>query len=269
VLTTRILSDLHFGHPATSLRDVEQLAPLLRGASRVVFNGDSVEARFVKEREQGRADLDLLKAFCRSAGVETTFLTGNHDPGLTDLHHLDLADGAVLVTHGDILFHGLSPWSREAVALQEAHSRFLEEAGNPQAMEPCLAVARRSALAIETLGPLAHHHARIRTLSGFIREVWPPWRPLKMIECWVKTPSLAAAFAAQHRPEAKFILLGHTHRAGVWKRQGRTIINTGSFLPCSGMLAVDLTPAAMVVRKIVQKEGGFRLGRVVARHNLG
>ncbi len=266
---TRILSDLHYGHPATYLRDLKQIGPLLEGADRVVFNGDSVEMRFVKEREQGAADFALFKAFCAQIGIDAVFLTGNHDPALTDLNHLDLAEGAILVTHGDILFHGLSPWSREVKALQDAHTRFLAAAGNPPTLEPRLVAARLAALSIENLGPRAHHHARVRSLPGFIQEVWPFWRPLKMLECWMQTPALAAAFAAQYRPKANCILIGHTHRAGVWKRKGRTIINTGSFLPYSGMLAVDLTADSLTVRKIVESQGCFRLGREVARVELG
>lgn len=275
-MTTRILSDLHYGHPATFVRDLRQLAPLLEGARRVVFNGDSVEMRFVRERERGAAHFAQLAAFCGEAGVEALFLTGNHDPALTALHHLDLAGGAVFVTHGDVFFHGLSPWSWEWRALREAHTRFLREAGREQApeavaLEPQLAAARLAARAIETLGPRPHHAGRLRSLPDLAREVWPPWRPLRMIDCWLKAPARAAAFAARHRPGAKVFLVGHTHRAGIWKRGGCTVVNTGSFLPYSGVFAVDLLPGEVVVRKITTGNGGngaFRLGREVARIGL-
>jgi len=234
----------------------------------MVFNGDTVETRFLKEREQGVADFHQVKAFCEEKGVEADFLTGNHDPLVTGLHHLDLAGGAVLVTHGDILFHGLSPWSREADTLRNAHTSALEAAGNPTLLEPCLAAARRAAISIEKLGPSPHHHARVRSLAGFVRQIWPLWRPLKMVECWLRAPSLAAAFVARYRPEAKCILIGHTHRAGVWKIGKQVVINTGSFLPYSGMLAVDLMPGQLLVRKIGSERGLFRLARDVARVEL-
>ena len=260
---TRILSDLHYGHPATAIGDLRQITPLLEGVERVVFNGDSVEMRFVREYEQGAADFARLQAFCAEAGTEGVFLTGNHDPALTPLHHLDLHEGAVFVTHGDALFHGLSPWSREAEALKAAHSQCLADAGHPSALEPLLAAARKAALAIETLGPFAHHHAHAKTFAGFIRQIWPPWRPFKMIECWIQAPGWAAAFAEQHRPNAKCFLFGHTHRAGIWRRRGRTLINTGSFLPYSGMLLADLDGGELAVRKIERRGRDFYPGAVV------
>ena len=36
-----------------------------------------------------------------------TLLTGNHDPDISPHHHLELAGGRVLVTHGDVHIQGM------------------------------------------------------------------------------------------------------------------------------------------------------------------
>src|SRR3984957_7305668 len=107
----RILSDIHFGHPASMVESPEQLLPLLSGVKTVVFNGDTVEMGLVEDRVQAQANLEAIGAFCLDAGVRPIFMNGNHDPMVSSASHLDLADGAVLVTHGDMLFHDISPGS--------------------------------------------------------------------------------------------------------------------------------------------------------------
>ncbi|MEI6351909.1 MAG: metallophosphoesterase [Verrucomicrobiota bacterium] len=265
---TRILSDLHFGHPTSFVRATEQLAPLLEGADRVIFNGDSVEMRFVEERGPAAVDFARLQQCCLEAAVEAVFVTGNHDAEISEIHHLDLASGAVFVTHGDILFHGLSPWSKEAARLQEAHTQELSALGNPSQLELQLRAAKRAVRAIQHFGPKLR--TPVNRAANLLHEAWPPWRPFHILGCWAVTPHRAHALAAAHRPEAKFVIIGHTHFSGIWHRRDRVVINTGAFLPYSRPLAVDLTEAAdgsveVVVRKVASRGGLFRLGREVAR----
>lgn len=261
----RILSDLHYRHPAGFVQRLEQIAPLLEGVDRVIFNGDSVEARFLAERESGQRDAEKLIAFCRAAGAEATLITGNHDPLISDSHHLDLPEYGVFATHGDILFHGLAPWSRELPLMIAAQDRALSEAGDPCTLEPLLIAARRAALAVEHLGPLPHHQAKVRTLKGFVRQVWPPGRVVRMLKAWRQMPELAARFTIEHRPEAQCIFFGHTHRAGVWRRRGRLIVNTGGFLPWAGLLMADVDEHGVRVRKIKERQGSFYPGRYIAQ----
>lgn len=261
----RILSDLHYRHPAGFVQRLEQIAPLLEGAERIIFNGDSVEARFLAERESGAQDAEALKAFCAGAGVHATLITGNHDPLINDCHHVDLPEHGVVATHGDILFRGLTPWSRETPLLIAAHDRALAEAGHPDMLEPLLIAARKAALAVERLGPLPHHQAQVRTVSGFFRQIWPPGRVIRMLEAWWRVPELAARFAGEHRPDAQCVLIGHTHRAGVWRRRGRLVVNTGAFLPWAGLLMVDIDERGIQVREIEERQGIFHPGRCVAR----
>ena len=44
-------------------------------------------------------------------------------------NHIDLADGAILVTHGDILFLDVAPWSREAGHYLKKHRQILDRLG--------------------------------------------------------------------------------------------------------------------------------------------
>ena len=266
---TRILSDIHFGHPASAVRDPDQLAPLLEGVQRAIFNGDSVEMRFVEERPQAKEDIQRLHALCDKAGVERTFVTGNHDPLISTTNHVELAGGGVLVTHGDVLFEGLSPWSREADVLISAHREAREALSDPGDLQQQLGATKRAALAIEHLG----HSLRCtsgKSLRNFLYEFWPPLRPFRILTCWAAAPQRAAKIAEDYRPETECVVFGHTHRSGVWRRGERIVINTGSYLPLSGCLAVDVNAdREVVVRKVVRSEKLFRLGKEVARFPVG
>jgi len=262
---TRILSDLHFGHKSSVVREWSQIAPLMEGADRILFNGDTVEMRFLEEREKAFADADALRQLCEQAGAGTVFLTGNHDPLLTDIHLMELAGGAVMVTHGDILFPGLSPWSSEARRLIEAHTRELAALEKPDDLASQLAAMRRAALALEHLGETFRRQQKPGLLRAVQHHIWPPWRPLSIVVAWMRTPSLANTLAARHAPHTRFVALGHTHFSGIWRCGKRIIINTGGFLPLARRLAIDLEDQTLTVREIVSKGGLFRFGRVVAR----
>jgi predicted phosphodiesterase len=257
----RILSDLHFGHPASIIEQPRQLLPLFRGAKTVIFNGDTVELRYLRGRRVGMRNAVLMREACEGAGAHPVFINGNHDPILSDLSHVDLVDGAVLVTHGDLLFHDVSPWSHEAVYIGEAHTR--ELAGMEEDafldFEKRLKASKRAALAIEL-----HRSGMRRTpftaLHTILRECWPPWRPLQIVHCWAVTPARAEALARVFRPRARFILIGHTHFSGAWRRGPRMIINTGSFLPFGGRTAIDIQGATLTVRPILNEGGAFRPG---------
>ena len=79
----RIISDLHLGHPASLIEDPTDLAPLLKGIGTMVFNGDSAEMRYIKDRDVGQKLLECLREFCQTAGVDPVFVGGNHDPSVT------------------------------------------------------------------------------------------------------------------------------------------------------------------------------------------
>ena len=56
-----------------------------------------------------------------------------------------------------------------------------------------------------------------------------PWAISQVLWYWLVIPGIAARFAREHVPDARFVIVGHTHRPGIWRRNGRTVINTGSY----------------------------------------
>jgi len=257
----RIISDLHFGHPASIIERPEQLVPLFRDVKTVVFNGDSVEIRYMRGRRIGMRNSVLLREACEAAGTRPVFLNGNHDPIISDLSHVDLADGAVLVTHGDLLFHDISPWSHDAHLLGKAHDRELAGLDEDAFLdfEKRLYASKRAALAIE-LHRTRHRRDNLSAIRTIMRECWPPCRPLQIVRSWAVTPTRAEALARVFRPRARFILIGHTHFSGCWRRGPRVIINTGSFLPICGRMAVDVQGGSLKVHPILFERGVFKAG---------
>ena len=257
----RIISDLHYGHPASIIERPEQLVPLFQDAGTVIFNGDTVELRYLRGRRIGMRNSLRVREVCEAAGALPVFINGNHDPILSDLSHVDLADGAVLVTHGDLLFHNLSPWSHEAGIIGEAHTRELEDLGEDAFLdfEKRLKASKRAALSIE-LHRTGMHRDNLTFFRTVLRECWPPWRPFQVIHSWAVTPSRAEALARVFRPRARFILIGHTHFSGCWRRGPRMIINTGSFLPLSGRMAIDVQGETLTIRPILLEKGVFKAG---------
>jgi predicted phosphodiesterase len=266
----RILSDLHVGHPAGLIRDIAELSPLLRGVHRVIFNGDSVEMRFLAEREIGHRNIREIGELCLANGTRPFFINGNHDPVASSASHLDLAGGEVLVTHGDMLFHDISPWSHEARIIGAAHDQLLAEFEEDALadFEKRLFALKKAALALE-MHDLPIRPGPLAKLAVLLRESWPPWRPLLIIKCWIETPGEAERIARTFRPDAKFMIIGHTHWSGWWRRRGLTIINTGSYMAFSNRLMVDVTEKELQIRRVVRRGGEYHPGAVVERLALG
>jgi predicted phosphodiesterase len=236
----RILSDIHFGDRASRVHELPQLRPLLSGVTHLVLNGDTLDTRpgpFPAHTAECCAA--VLDFFAREVAA-TTFLTGNHDPDFSARHYLDFAAGRVFVVHGDIFFEDIVPWGRDAP--QIAHLIEVELRNVPAALrhdlDQRLAVFRRVAAAV----PQRHQSERnpLKYLVRFLADtVWPPLRVFRILRAWREAPARAAALAQRHRPAAKFIVSGHTHRPGIWPRAGLTVINTGSYCRPLGGMCVD------------------------------
>jgi predicted phosphodiesterase len=231
-----------------------------------VFNGDTLDTR--PNRHAHRTDLlrgEVLDFFA-SAGTPVTFLTGNHDPDLSRHHALEFAGGRILVTHGDVLFDTIVPWSRDApdikrkiitalAALPEGHSGRLEGQ---------LSAFRSVAATIPQL-----HQSERDPFRYAIRlagdTVWPPQRALTILRAWREAPGRAAELARRHRPRARFIVIGHTHRPGVWRTaSGIVVVNTGSFCRPFGTMAADISADRLRVRRVDYRGGEFHPGGRVA-----
>jgi predicted phosphodiesterase len=258
----RILSDLHVYDVRSQVRDFRQLEPLLAGVHTLVINGDSCEMR------PGVAlpDVARLQNFFRERVAEVIFVTGNHDPDISDTHELLLADARVWVTHGDVFFDDLTPWSRKQPDLVRAVNGLLaaEPAADYHEVTTRLRVAREAARIVGVeLDP-----ADGRLWAQFVRlcdTFFPPRQVLAMLRSWRDLPALAAKLAVAQRSSAQVVVTGHVHFPGVWVRSvGPTVINTGSFFSPLGGHMVDVSEQMLQVRRIRSRRGQFEPGRLVA-----
>jgi predicted phosphodiesterase len=223
-----ILSDLHLGRPHGAARSAAALRPLWAGAEHLVLNGDVAEIHHPGHRAVAARETMALLDLCDADGVELTMLSGNHDPYLTDRRHLALAGGLVFVTHGDVLHPAVSPWSPAGARMRAAQDEALAalEPEDRDALEGRLAASQHASFAewknLATVEEEAQHSTVLRMLVR-------PWALAQVLRYWQVLPGLADAFVAQHAPETRFIVLGHTHRAGTWRVGQRVVLNTGSF----------------------------------------
>lgn len=223
----RILSDLHLGHKVSRIDDVETLRPLIAGAGTVIFNGDTWQALPGPFFDKSKAMFDHLRAICAEERADAVFLTGNHDPDLPGKGWLELADGKIVITHGDALLHSGSPWKREILAagtrVDEIWSRYpLAEHDIDDRIEVARAVARE----LCTVEYPSGRHFIQRVIDALI----PPRRAVVMLEAWLHEGASGSRFCENYFPNAEFLILGHFHHHGCWMRRGRVVIDTGSFM---------------------------------------
>ncbi len=261
----RILSDLHLGHKASLAREITQVEPLYRGARTVVFNGDTIEMRSRRCRERAATILREVEAFCRAQTARTHFINGNHDPIISEVNHLELGEGSLLVTHGDVLFHEPDATPRATTpserGTEELSSRELEQ------LARILSTNKRVSSEIRT------EHFTIPDgtwgqFSTFMKQTWPPRRLVRTVSSWRNTHLHAMDLVRTYRPSTRCVIVGHTHRPGVWHNHGCTVINTGSYLPMLGRFAVDFEADTVTVRKVVFRRQRFHMGHTVARFRI-
>lgn len=265
----RIISDLHFADQASRVTELAQLAPLLDDTDQLICNGDTMDTRPGPAPDTTAATLDTLQSFVRAAGIPVQFITGNHDPDISDRHFALLAGEKVLLTHGDILYDSIVPWGRDAALAGEFVRELRNSASTrPHDLRSLLQIHRDSARRI----PQRHQAERdgLKYLASFLGDtLWPLDRVWRILKAWRQMPALAHALLETHCPDARFLIIGHTHRPGIWPlANGAVLINTGSFCPPTGRQLVDLTATELLVRRIEQRRRDFHAGRVIARFAL-
>jgi UDP-2,3-diacylglucosamine pyrophosphatase LpxH len=265
----RIFSDLHLGHPGSRVSDVAQLRPLLEGARTVLFNGDTFELRKTSLVDAALAHRAALESLCSELGARPVFMTGNHDPQITEHHHFDLCGGAVFLTHGDVLYEDVSPWSKLIAEMHKILDQIREEypADYRDDLELSLKAVKR--ISAETVVRKVCKPGRLAKIKTLLMESWPPKRPILILKSWARSHHLAHALRDKFRPQAKFIVFGHTHRAVVHQAGGKVAINTGAFQPMSKSLVVRIDDGRLRVDEVVERGGEFRFGRNRGEWDLG
>lgn len=261
----RILSDLHLGHTASLAREISQIEPLFRGVKTVIFNGDTVEMRSERDRELADGRMQTVHEFCAEQEAATYFINGNHDPIISTINHMEIDEGRVLVTHGDVLFHETSPHRRRRFRVPLQARRVAELTPAELAhFETILSTNKRVTAFVEDYS-FSIPDGQWGKFTTFMKQTWPPHRLVNMVSSWTSTHVNAINLVRAYRPHARVIVVGHTHFPGIWHQHGYTVINTGSYLPVLGRLAVDFEGGCVTVRKVIFRRGGFHLGRVVSR----
>jgi len=267
---TRIISDLHYGEHACRVGRLEQLRPLLANVDHLVLNGDALDTRPGPRPDQTAERIAKVRAFFPGTVGNTTFLTGNHDADFSARHFLDLGHDAVFVTHGDIFFDDIVPWSQDAPLIRR------ELAAEFGAAPPHLRhdLAHRYAVFRRVAGRVPQRHQsepnRLKyALRYLLDTVWPPMRLIRVVQTWRVAPHAAMALTRLHRPRARFVVYGHTHRPGIWRgANGLVAINTGSFCPPLSGQCVDLTATTLTVRPLEYRGGEVRPGAPIAEFPL-
>jgi predicted phosphodiesterase len=266
----RIFSDLHYGDPASALHSLDVLQPLLAGATQLIFNGDTLDTRPSRDPVAAAALRAEVAEFFRQLPVPTTILTGNHDPDLSAHHAAEIAGGEVYVTHGDVLFEDIVPWSRDAALAGRLVAEALATMSPDQRATTAgqFAACRYAAVRI----PQRHQSERNRTkyaLSYLADTVWPPGRLLRVLRAWRQAPLRAEAFVRSHRLGARFFVMGHTHRMGLSRTpSGLVVLNTGSFSPPGAAGVIDIGGGRIVLRCLLRRGREYRFGGPLAEFPL-
>lgn len=265
----RIISDIHYGDRASSVHRLEQLAPLATDTTRLICNGDTTDTRPERDPDAVNQRRAELADFAQNCSSPVQFLTGNHDPDISDLHHLDLAAGDVLLTHGDILYHNIVPWGRDAALADKLVQHFQDELTSSTPNFTDLLIAHRRAARDIPQRHQAEKHG-LKYIAGFVSDtLWPPSRLLRILKAWREFPHRGRKLLLTHRPEAQFLICGHTHRPGIWRSpHGQICINTGSFCPPSGQLMIDLEEDRLLVRKVRRQQRDYYPGKIIAQFPL-
>lgn len=268
VLPALVLSDLHLGHPATSLKNPRRLQPLLDDARTAVFNGDACELLSVTHRERATDCLRQLAELCTRAGVRPLFIAGNHDPSISNLHTLDLCGHRVCVTHGDALHPAIAPWSRDAAHLRQERRRLLAGRPEPTDFDELQRLAKQTAV-VASRYEASHRPGRLARVAMVGRFAVQPWRAVLAMKYWRNVSRYACIMHQRFCPRARLLIVGHTHRPGIWNLPGFTLVNTGSFQPFSSPFAVRLDDDAARVFSLKRRHKQWVFERELHRSSLG
>lgn len=261
----RIFSDLHLAHRLSRIARVSAMRPLLAGAGTVIFNGDTWQELTHAVHERSAVMLDELRELCAEEGCETLFLSGNHDPGWPGPGWAELADGRIIVTHGDALLFAGSPWKHEILTGKQQVLELWRQ--QPQAATDAqvrLHLAREIARAL----PSQHEPSGRRLWQRVWNAVIPPQRALWMLRAWWSQGTAGVEFCKRYFPQAEVLIVGHFHRHGCWRKDGRLVINTGSFISPGRAHWVEWQAGWLRRGVIAESSTVYGLGKVLQEWRL-
>lgn len=256
-MPVRIFSDLHLGHKASRISDVEKLRQLLKGAGTVVFNGDIWEELVEPCREKSLAMLEELKRIVSEEGCDVIYIRGNHDPGWEGKGWLELADGRIAITHGDALLRDSFPWKHEILSDTDGVDEIWRK--HPDAgtdLESRLAVANEIARKFCSTS----HPEKRGLFPRILDAAFPPRRALAMLYAWVSQWTRGAEFCERYFPKAEILVIGHFHYAGVRNVRGRTVVNLGSYVVPARPKWAEWDGRFFAMGDVVESSDGYLLG---------
>jgi predicted phosphodiesterase len=254
-----ILSDTHLGKPSGGAVSAEALRPLWAGADRLVINGDIAEVHDATLRVAAAREVLLVEQMCEDDGVELTLISGNHDPLITDRRSLELCDGEVYLTHGDVLHPAISPWTGHRSRLRLLNDR-THGALSPRerkSHDGHLAAAQyASHFTWDEMS--RNHEVQHRSLPRRVIDL--AVKAGRVFWYWYTLPRTASKFAKKYAPDSRFFIFGHIHRAGVWRFGERVVINTGAYGFPFRPHAVVIQGGTLTVWPIVYHEDDSQYG---------
>ncbi len=254
----RVISDLHLGHRVSRIENVERLRPLIAGAGTIIFNGDTWQELAKELKEKSRDLLEGLQRICREESCQPVFLPGNHDPGWPGTGYLTLADGKVVITHGDALLRDGSPWKREIL---KGAARVDEIWADHPTAESDVDERHFVAKEIATALPSVNHSKGRKTWQRAFDAMMPPQRGIEMLKAWAGQKKSGSDFRDRYFPNARFLLIGHFHWGGSWSRKNLRVINTGSFLNPGRAYWVEIGNGSLSYGLVKEAPDACRKGR--------
>ncbi len=248
-----ILSDLHLGHPAAWVTDVEMLRPILAGAGTVIFNGDTWQALAEDLIEHSTALFDDLVGLCEELEVEYYFLPGNHDPDMDQTPGW-LEIGEIAVLHGDVIHPEVSPWSQYYLSQKDEIDALVR-----QSLDEGCSLRGRFSLAHQVVELMS---AARRPLAGqsrwryYLSLLWPPVRLWRILTVKKSALKQAFKFTRQYFPHASVMVFGHFHFPIVYQDQGLTLMNTGAMMEGCQSQVVIITSASIEVCSVRRGTSG-------------
>jgi len=251
---TLILSDIHFGKPSSTAGSAQQLRGLWEGCESLILNGDTTETHSVNSCVKSKKLTAELFELTKKDGVHTTAIAGNHDPEISETNYAWFWDNRVLVFHGHAVFPGVAPWSWRAPFIHQRRIDLMSESDD--GFEEQLEAVRKASLAAAK-GEFKHHRPSPLHMASLAIPA-----SFRVLQSWWRFPKNTSNWVNQFASSAKFIVVGHTHHAGIWNVDGRVIINTGCFGFPSHPRAVIIDENELTVYRLKLLNNRYTLGQV-------